>query len=142
MSSRYVLILCLLSAVSLAAAPSSDVLRAREWRAKNEKAILAELIQLVSLPNIASNKADIDKNADALTAMFQKRAFTVKRFATPGSPVVWAERIAAKPAGTLTFYMHYDGQPTVAKEWTIGQPFAPVAIKGGAPIDLAAVAGP
>ena len=72
------------------AAPTSDVLRVREWRATHERQILAELIQLVSLPNIASNKADIVKNADALTAMFEKRGFTVKRIATPGSPVLIA----------------------------------------------------
>ena len=39
--------------------------------------------------------------------------------------------------GTLTFYMHYDGQPTEAKDWTIGQPFAPVAMLGQTRFDLA-----
>ena len=53
-----------LAATSLTAAQSADVLRVREWRAKNERQILAELIQLVSLPNIASNKLDIIRNAD------------------------------------------------------------------------------
>src|SRR6187431_3189281 len=127
MSLRKTLIATLLLSVSISAAPTQDVIRVREWRSKNERQILTELIQLVSLPNIASNKADILKNADALTAMFQKRGFSVKRIATPGSPVLVAERIAAKPAGTLTFYMHYDGQPTEATDWTIGQPFVPAA---------------
>ncbi len=61
---RSVSVLCSLVTVVLAA-PSPDVLRVREWRAAHERQILAELIQLVSLPNIASNKADIVKNADA-----------------------------------------------------------------------------
>ena len=124
------------------AAPSPDVMKARAWRVAHERQIVAELMQLVSIPNIASNKADIIRNADALTAMFEKRGFTVKRIATPGSPVLIAERIAAKPSGTLTFYMHYDGQPTNAGEWTIGQPFAPAAYKDGARFDVMAGTAP
>ena len=126
----------------MVAAPSPLVLRVREWRAAHERQILAELIQFVSLPNIASNKADIVKNADALTAMFEKRGFAVKRIVTPGSPVLIAERAAANAAGTLTFYMHYDGQPTEAKDWTMGQPFAPASYKGTDKIDLFAGTGP
>src|SRR6187455_2688764 len=89
--------------IALSAAPSSEVIRVREWRAKHERQVIAELIQLVSLPNIASNKADIAKNADLLTSMFEKRGFAVKRIATPGSPVLVAEKVAAQPAGTLSF---------------------------------------
>jgi acetylornithine deacetylase/succinyl-diaminopimelate desuccinylase-like protein len=132
----------LFAVISIAVtAPTSQVLKVREWRAAHERQILTELIQLVSLPNIASNKADIVKNADALTAMFEKRGFAVKRIVTPGSPVLVAERGAANAAGTLTFYMHYDGQPTEAKDWTIGQPFAPTSYKGADKIDLLAGTG-
>lgn len=138
MSSRALLVGWLCLNVTLSAAPSQDVVRVREWRAKNERRIVDELMQLVSLPSIASNKADIGKNADALTAMFEKRGFSVKRIATPGSPVLIAERRATTPRGTLTFYMHYDGQPTEAKDWTIGQPFVPAAFKAGARVDLPA----
>jgi acetylornithine deacetylase/succinyl-diaminopimelate desuccinylase-like protein len=132
----------LLATVLIGAAPSAEVLRVREWRARNERKIVAELMQLVALPSIASNKADISKNADALTVMFEKRGFAVKRIATPGSPVVVAERVASPTRGTLTFYMHYDGQPTEAKDWTIGQPFTPSAFKDGAKFDVLAGTGP
>ena len=142
MSLKTTLVAILVVGASLSAAPSQDVVRVREWRAKNERVILAELIQLVSLPNIASNKSDIVKNADLLTAMFEKRGFAVRRIATPGSPVLVAERAAQKPAGTLTFYFHYDGQPTEAKDWTIGQPFVPAAIRNGTKIDVLAGSGP
>lgn len=131
--------LILLLGASLSAAPSQDVIRVREWRAKNERQIVGELMQLVSLPNIASNKADIVKNADLLTTMFERRGFAVRRIATPGSPIVFAERVAASPRGALTFYFHYDGQPTEAKDWTIGQPFAPVAMHGTTRVDIATV---
>ena len=123
-------------ALAVAAAPSADVIKVRAWRAKNERAILGELIRFVSLPSIASNKSDIVKNADFLTALFEKRGFTVKRIATPGSPVLIAERAAATPAGTITYYMHYDGQPTEARDWTRGQPFAPAAFNGDTQLDV------
>ena len=105
-------------------------MQVREWRAKNERQIVAELMQLVSLPNIASNKADIVKNADLLTAMFEKRGFAVSGSRPGIAGVSSPSAIAANAAGTLTFYMHYDGQPTEAKDWTMGQPFAPAAFKG------------
>ena len=85
-----------LATASLTAAPSADVIRVREWRGKNERQIVAELIQLVSLPSIASNKSDIIKNADALTAMFEERGFSVTRIDTPGSPILVSERAARK----------------------------------------------
>lgn len=132
----------LLGGAVLSAAPSPAVVKVREWRAAHERQILAELMQLVSLPNIASNQADILKNADALTTMFEKRGFTVNRITTPGSPLLVARRDAANAVGTLTFYMHYDGQPTDPKGWTMGAPFAPRAYLGQAPVDLAASTGP
>jgi len=135
-------ILVVISTSLLLAAPSADVLRVREWRTKNERQILGELMQLVALPNLAANRADIARNADLLTAMFEKRGFTVSRWGTKGSPIVFARRDAASPRGTVLFYMHYDGQPTNASEWTLGAPFSPAAFNGKTPVDLQASTGP
>ena len=82
---------------ALSAAPTPDVLKVREWRAKNEKQILAELFQLIALPNLAANRADILKNAELLTAMFEKRGFAVTRFETKGNPVVYCPQDVARP---------------------------------------------
>ena len=97
--------------VALGAAPSPEVLRVREWRAKNEGAILTELIQLLSLPNVAANRADIAKNADLLTSMFERRGFQVSRWETKGSPIVFARRDAANAArlGDLLFPLRRPG---------------------------------
>jgi acetylornithine deacetylase/succinyl-diaminopimelate desuccinylase-like protein len=133
--------LILLSTSLLIAAPSPDVLRVREWRTKNEREILGELMQLVALPNLAANRADIARNADFLTSMFEKRGFTVSRWDTKGSPIVFARRDAVGPRGTVLFYMHYDGQPTNTKEWTLGAPFSPAAFRGTTPVDLQAGRG-
>ena len=136
-------IVCVLLGVVLTAAPSSDVLKVRTWRAAHERQILNELMTLVAIPSIAANKAEVVRAADSLSAMFEKRGFAVSRIVTPGSPVVVARRDAAGTArGTLTFYIHYDGQPTEAKDWTIGQPFAPAAFLKGAKIDISDSIGP
>jgi acetylornithine deacetylase/succinyl-diaminopimelate desuccinylase-like protein len=124
------------------AAPPRAVVDVREWRAANERQILAELMQLVSLPNIAANKDDIVRNADALTALFERRGCTVSRIQTAGSPILIARRDVPSARGTLTFYMHYDGQPVNPKEWTKGQPFSPAAFLGDAAVDLSKAGGP
>src|SRR5690242_974132 len=111
-------VLCI---TALTAAPSSDVLKVRAWRAAHEREIVTELMALVAIPSIAANKAEVGRAADRLTQLFERRGFTVSRIATPGSPVLIARRDATAAArGTLTFYLHYDGQPTDAKDWTIG----------------------
>jgi hypothetical protein len=89
------------------------VARVREWRTEHEKEILLELFDFLSIPNVASNKGDIQRNADALTRMFEHRRFAPETIATSGSPVVLAERRVPGVRRTITFYFHYDGQPVV-----------------------------
>ena len=125
-------------AAALTAAPSPEVLRVREWRAKNEGAILTELIQLLSLPNVAANRADIVKNADLLTVDVREARFpVVSRWDTKGSPIVFARRDAANARGSVIFYFHYDGQPSDPKEWTRGAPYSPGAYVGDKPVTIA-----
>jgi len=108
------------------------------WRAAHERQIVEELIQLVSLPNVARNEADMRANAALLTQRFQRRGFTVESSSGAGAPVILATMTAARPRGTLTFYIHYDGQPVDAKEWTSCGPFAPCLIGENGPVTLTA----
>jgi acetylornithine deacetylase/succinyl-diaminopimelate desuccinylase-like protein len=133
---KTIALLVMLMAVTLAAAPSPDVLRVREWRTKHEGQILTELIQLLSLPNVAANRTDIAKNADLLTAMFERRGFQVSRWETKGSPIVFARRDAANSRGSVIFYFHYDGQASDAKEWTRGAPYQPAAFLADRPLTI------
>src|SRR6185436_8593992 len=89
--------------------------RVRAWRAQHEPQILRELFDLVAIPNVASDKPNIARNAQALTRMFEKRRFLPDTIPTSGSPVVLAERRVPGAARTLTFYFHYDGQPVDAR---------------------------
>lgn len=104
------------------------------WTAAHEKAIVDELRGLVSLPNVAGNDADMRKNADRLQALFTARKFKVETVGGPGSPVVFASLDVPNAAGTLTFYIHYDGQPVDAKEWTRCQPFTPCLWSATGPV--------
>ena len=133
---RFTATIFALLTVTLTAAPSPEVLRVREWRGKHEGQILTELIQLLSLPNVAANRADIVKNADQLTSMFERRGFLVSRWETKGSPIVFARRDVANARGSVIFYFHYDGQPSDPKEWTRGAPYSPAAFLADQPLTI------
>jgi acetylornithine deacetylase/succinyl-diaminopimelate desuccinylase-like protein len=111
-----------------AAQPDDAVGRVRAWREQHEKEILLELFDLLKIPNVATNKADIERNAQALTRMLELRRFLPDRIATSGSPVLIAERRVPSARRTITFYFHYDGQPVNPTEWTYEPPFSPVIV--------------
>ncbi len=130
------LLLVLIAGVS--AAPSPEVLRVREWRATHEGQILTELMQLIAVPNVAADRANIAKNAGLLTSMFERRGFQVTRWDTKGSPILFAQRNAANSRGSVVFYFHYDGQASDPTEWTRGAPYSPAAFLGDRPIAITA----
>jgi acetylornithine deacetylase/succinyl-diaminopimelate desuccinylase-like protein len=100
----------------------------RAWRAQHEPQVLRELFDLLAIPNAASNAADIERNAQALTRMFEKRRFLPESIPTGGAPLVVAERLVSNARRTVTFYRHYDGQPVGPREWTHALPFSPVIV--------------
>lgn len=117
-----VAIACALVAVGHA---QDTTARVRAWRVQHQQQILDELFGFLSIPNVADKPADIEKNAQALTRMFERRRFAPEVVATGGAPLVVAERRAPNLTRTITFYFHYDGQPVVASEWVNSPPFAP-----------------
>jgi acetylornithine deacetylase/succinyl-diaminopimelate desuccinylase-like protein len=118
---RLIAILCLLAAAPI----SAQTTPVTSWRAAHERQILDELLQLVALPNVAGTDADMRANADRLVTAFEKRGFTVERTEGPGAPVVFASLDVLSPRGTLVLYIHYDGQPVDASEWSRCKPFVP-----------------
>lgn len=127
-----VLLLCG-TAAALAAAPDETMTRVRAWRVEHEKQILLELFDFLSIPNVASNAADIQRNADALLRMFEQHRFAPEAIPTGGSPLVVAERRLPSARRILTFYFHYDGQPVEPSEWTYEAPFRPVIVAAHEP---------
>ncbi len=122
-------------------------LAAREWRQQHERAIVDEFVTLLEIPNIAADKANIQRNAELIAAMLEQRGVAAQLVSVPGgNPVVFGEIRTPGATRTLGFYAHYDGQPLDPAEWA-SPPFAPVlrdrALKdGGTAIPLPAAGTP
>ena len=98
---------------------------ARVWRQQHERAIVDEFVSLLSIPNIASDRANIQRNAEAIAAMMRKRSMAPKLVSVPGgNPIVFGELRTPGATRTIAFYAHYDGQPLDPKEWA-SLPFEP-----------------
>ena len=133
---------CLFTATVAAAQSGPE--RITEWRHAHEREIVRELMELVSIPNIATNEADMKRNAERLTAMFRRRGFDVEMTDGSGSPVVLANLTVPNALGVLTFYIHYDGQTVTLSEWTHCPPFEPclVSPQGKVAVDSVASLSP
>jgi acetylornithine deacetylase/succinyl-diaminopimelate desuccinylase-like protein len=116
-----------------AASAVDDTARVRAWRTAHERQILGELFEFLSLPNVAAQRSDVQRNAEALVAMFAKRHFAAEIVPTAGAPLVFAERKVPSARGTAAFYFHYDGQPVVPSEWIYNPPFSPIIVVPHAP---------
>ncbi len=118
----------------------------RGLSAQAERAAVNELVSLVSIPNVATNQADIHRNAEYLKQAFERRGFQMQVVETSHSPVVLGDLRAPGAARSLTFYAHYDGQPVVASEWKDSAPFQPIfrdgALEQGATVVRLPAAGP
>ena len=118
------LVTVLAAAASLAGAPQGPDTRLPPAA---QRAALRELVSLVSIPNVATDAADIRKNAEYLRDAFARRGFAMQIIETRHSPILIGERRGAGRTGrTLTFYCHYDGQPVIASEWPDSGPFQPI----------------
>jgi acetylornithine deacetylase/succinyl-diaminopimelate desuccinylase-like protein len=101
-------------------------LAARNWRETHERAILAEFMDLLAMPNLARDEAAVRKNAAAIVSMLEKRGVRARLLEESGvPPVVFGEINTPGATRTLMFYAHYDGQPLDPKEWAT-PPWQPV----------------
>jgi acetylornithine deacetylase/succinyl-diaminopimelate desuccinylase-like protein len=123
---RYLLALALVVAPSVADAQLNPAAQAaRTWRQQHERAILDEFVALLSIPNIASDRPNIQRNATAIVAMMEKRGIAARQVSVPGgNPVVFGEIQTPGATRTIGFYTHYDGQPLDPREWK-SPPFEP-----------------
>ncbi len=117
----------LLAAPALAAPAAPGVKTAvRSWRQAHEAALLKDYIAFVAMPNVATNLADVGRNADWLLGQLQARGFATQLLrAAPGTPAsVFGERKTRGAKRTILFYAHYDGQPVGQAGW-LDPPFQP-----------------
>lgn len=99
---------------------------ARRHREANEAKILSEFSTLLAMPNVASNRDDIRRNADHLMGMLRQRGATAQILEVPDAPVaVFGEMRVPGATRTIVLYAHFDGQPVDPRQWQ-GAPFTPV----------------
>ncbi len=116
-----------------------------DYRRVREKAILNDFVDLLSIPNVAVNVADMERNADHITGLLESRGFTTQRLNAGGSPYIYAELNNPGAAETVLIYAHFDGQPVLEENWA-SPPFSPTLLdaplqEGGQPVDLDQVEG-
>src|SRR5438128_1364083 len=105
------MIALLLAAAPLAvnAAPASPV---RAWVQIHQTAILRELLDLLALPNVATDTPGIESNARAVAAALERRGLHPELLRVEGAPpLVVADVTVPGARRTVSFYAHYDGQP-------------------------------
>jgi acetylornithine deacetylase/succinyl-diaminopimelate desuccinylase-like protein len=119
-----------------AASPKAAV---QAWRKAHEREILTDFTALLSMPDVATNVPDVERNAAYIAGLLQKRGFRTELLtAAPGTPPsVFAELKIPGATRTVVFYAHYDGQPVNQKGW-ISNPFEPsmrTALPEARPVD-------
>jgi acetylornithine deacetylase/succinyl-diaminopimelate desuccinylase-like protein len=98
----------------------------------HQKEIVAELLELLAIPNVAADKPNIRRNAEHLRTMLGRHGFTAEILETAGNPLVYGALNAPGAARTVLFYCHYDGQPVDPGKWNQPDPFKPVVRGEGA----------
>jgi len=117
----------------IAIAQISDLEKIRSYRAKNESSVYSDFISFLRIPNVATDTANIRKNADFLLQLMRSRGIEHPQLLEANDenvpPVVYGEVNVATATKIIIFYAHYDGQPVNPAKWTGGlTPFDPVFI--------------
>ncbi len=121
-----VVVLGVVVAPVFAASPLQEKVRA--WRVAHEREVIDEYRDLLAIPNISVDRANIRRNADFIVAMMKRRGIEARLLtvaAPTANPVVYGEVQVPGATRTLMFYAHYDGQPVNPAQWAPGwEPFA------------------
>lgn len=100
--------------------------RVRAYRLAHEKAILGELVEFLSIPNVASDREAIRRNAELLRVMLERRGVRAEILDVGDAPpAVYGELLVPHARHTIVFYAHFDGQPVDPSQWA-SDPWKPV----------------
>ena len=116
-----------------------------DYRQQREADILTDFAELLALPNVATDLADMERNADHIEGLLRRRGFDIQRLSAGGAPYVYAELKTPGAAETVLIYAHFDGQPVQEENWAY-PPFSPTLLdgtlqNGGEPIAIDEVDG-
>ena len=122
----------LLAVVLMLAAPAAA--NPRAWVDAHREQILEEYLPLLAIPNVASNRADIRRNAEHIMAMMERRGLSPRLLESEDGaapPLIYGEWRVPGAARTYVLYAHYDGQPVDPADWTVTAPFEPRLVGEG-----------
>ncbi len=112
-----VVALALLTAPAHAQDRGLDV--ARRYRDAHGPAILRDFAALLSIPNVASDRRNIRRNADEIISRLREVGVSAEALELAGAnPVVYGRLQVPGATRTLGIYVHYDGQPVDPSNWT------------------------
>jgi len=118
----------LLLAPSVLAAGPDGLELTRAWRERHAAQIVRDYADLLRLPNVASNLADVRRVAEALRERLAASGVAAELLELAGAPPVVFGRLDVPGATrTLALYVHYDGQPADPAKWRT-LPFEPTLV--------------
>jgi acetylornithine deacetylase/succinyl-diaminopimelate desuccinylase-like protein len=94
--------------------------------------LVRQFAELLAIPNVASDTANIRRNAEYIAAQLQSRGVEARLLEGDGPPIVFGELKAPGARRTVAIYAHYDGQPVDPSQWAT-PPWSPVVRK--APVE-------
>ena len=128
-------------APALPAVAQSPAEVARSFREANEAVILRDFAELLSYPNVASDREGIRRTAEYIVGELEAAGVAAELLEVADAPpIVYGELRVPGATRTLGVYVHYDGQPADPSNWTHA-PWDPTLYSasmeaGGAPIPL------
>lgn len=108
---------------------------------KNGVQIINDFKTLLSIPCVAFDLPNINRNAEHIQSELNKRGVETKLLRMVGTPpIVYGYYPVEGAERTLAFYVHYDGQPVDKSTWT-NDPWTPTyysdaIFNDGQPIDF------
>jgi len=99
------------------------------YRKSHEITILRDFVDLLSIPNVAADLADMHRNAEHIIDLLKSRGFTARQLNAGGAPYVYAELASPGATASVLLYAHFDGQPVQEENWTY-PPFSPTLLDG------------
>ena len=112
------LILLWLTASAFAQSGSMVRQKVDSYRRAHEVEIVRSFADLLAMPNVASDSANIRHNAERIAQLFEQRGVKTQLLEEAGGPpIVFGELTAPGAQHTLIFYAHYDGQPVDKSQW-------------------------
>ena len=119
-----VIVFALTSQMLLIVRAQTPVASIRAYRSAHESEIIGELVDSLSIPNVASDSINISRNAAKLIEMMSRRGIQARLLKGDGPPVIFGELKTSGATRTIGFYAHYDGQPVEPSKWA-SDPFKP-----------------